>query len=111
MMRFRPAALAALLLCAFAAQAQAPAGGTPAVASESPTPTALDAALFYQLLLGELNARGDEPTLGYSLILDAARTIDLAGDLLTPGFVDLHCHGGGGHSGEDGAAAVAGRPA
>ncbi|WP_048441383.1 tetratricopeptide repeat protein [Caenimonas sp. SL110] len=37
------------------------------------TPTALDAQLFYQLLLGELNARGTEPGAGYSLILDAAR--------------------------------------
>jgi tetratricopeptide (TPR) repeat protein len=35
--------------------------------------TALDAELFYQLLLGELNARGTEPAAGYSLILDAAR--------------------------------------
>ncbi|MRD48390.1 tetratricopeptide repeat protein [Caenimonas koreensis] len=36
-------------------------------------PTALDAELFYQLILGELTARGDEPAAGYSLILDAAR--------------------------------------
>ncbi len=36
-------------------------------------PTALDAELFYQLLLGELNARGSEPAAGYSLVLDAAR--------------------------------------
>jgi predicted Zn-dependent protease len=35
--------------------------------------TALDAELFYQLLLGELNARGTESAAGYSLILDAAR--------------------------------------
>jgi predicted Zn-dependent protease len=35
--------------------------------------TALDAELFYQLLLGELNAQGTEPAAGYSLILDAAR--------------------------------------
>ncbi len=45
--------------------------------SEDPaTPTALDAELFYQLLLGEINARGIEPTTGYSLILDAARKTD-----------------------------------
>ena len=36
-------------------------------------PTALDAELFYQLLLGEINAGGAEPGAGYSLILDAAR--------------------------------------
>ena len=33
----------------------------------------MDGELFYQLLLGELNARGGEPGAGYSLILDAAR--------------------------------------
>jgi tetratricopeptide (TPR) repeat protein len=41
--------------------------------------TALDAELFYELLLGELNAQGTEPAAGYSLILDAAqRTNDPA---------------------------------
>ncbi|BCO29228.1 beta-barrel assembly-enhancing protease [Rhodoferax lithotrophicus] len=35
--------------------------------------SALDSALFYQLLLGELNARSDEPASAFSLILDAAR--------------------------------------
>lgn len=35
--------------------------------------TDLDAELFYQLLLGELNARSTEPSAGYALILDAAR--------------------------------------
>jgi len=35
--------------------------------------SALTAPLFYQLLLGELNIRGDDPGAGYSLILDAAR--------------------------------------
>ncbi|MEN9778893.1 MAG: hypothetical protein RL014_41 [Pseudomonadota bacterium] len=38
-----------------------------------PARSAMDARLFYQLLLGELNARSDEPGAGYSLILDAAR--------------------------------------
>ncbi len=33
----------------------------------------LNAPLFYQLLLGELNVRGGDPGAGYSLILDAAR--------------------------------------
>ncbi len=36
----------------------------------------------------------------------ARTTVDLNGDLLVPGFVDIHCHGGGGHSGEDGSDAV-----
>lgn len=35
--------------------------------------SALDSGLFYQLLLGELNARADEPGTAFSLILDAAR--------------------------------------
>jgi tetratricopeptide (TPR) repeat protein len=35
--------------------------------------SALDSALFYQLLLGELNARGDDPAAAFSLMLDAAR--------------------------------------
>ena len=35
--------------------------------------SAMDGELFYQLLLGELNASGGEPGTGYSLILDAAR--------------------------------------
>jgi tetratricopeptide (TPR) repeat protein len=43
--------------------------GQPAVAVASP----MDGELFYQLLLGELNARGSEPGTGFALILDAAR--------------------------------------
>lgn len=50
------------------AQAQAPAP-----AAETPSSSPLDAMLFYQLLLGELNVRGGDPGAGYSLILDAAR--------------------------------------
>ena len=37
----------------------------------------------------------------------AATTLDLPGRTLTPGFVDLHCHGGGGASVDEGAAAIA----
>lgn len=36
----------------------------------------------------------------------ADEVVDVAGRLLTPGFIDLHCHGGGGASVEDGAAAI-----
>lgn len=32
------------------------------------------------------------------------RIIDLGGDFLSPGFIDLHCHGGGGHDFMDGTA-------
>lgn len=56
-----------LLFVAAAVQAQeAPA--SPAVVNSG-----LDSALFYQLLLGELDARGGDPGAGYSLLLDAAR--------------------------------------
>jgi tetratricopeptide (TPR) repeat protein len=65
---------AALLLLALAPalQAQTTASTAPgAIASAGVT--ALDAELFYQLLLGELNARSSEPAAGYALVLDAAR--------------------------------------
>lgn len=63
---------------ALAAALLLPAGGLlaqPAAGAQQPAPfvSALDADLFYQLLLGELNARGTEPATGYALILDAAR--------------------------------------
>ncbi|MBE7942226.1 tetratricopeptide repeat protein, partial [Ramlibacter aquaticus] len=45
----------------------------PTTPAGPPAQSALDATLFYQLLLGELSARGDEPATGYNLILDAAR--------------------------------------
>lgn len=69
--RARPAwialAFAAGIGLADAARAQAP------VAPAAPATSSLDAMLFYQLLLGELNVRGGDPGSGYSLILDAAR--------------------------------------
>lgn len=43
------------------------------VKAAEPISSALDGALFYQLLLGEINARGSEPGTGFSLILDTAR--------------------------------------
>ena len=47
---------------------------TAAGQSKSPTPqSALDGPLFYQLLLGELQARQGASGAGFSLILDAAR--------------------------------------
>jgi tetratricopeptide (TPR) repeat protein len=70
----RLAPLALLLL----ALAQAPHAQTTDSSTDTPdtpdtTPTALDAELFYQLLLGEIDAGGGDPGAGYSLILDAAR--------------------------------------
>ncbi len=58
------------------AVAQAPAASDADAELQRATPpsrSAMDARLFYQLLLGELNARGEDPGAGYSLILDAAR--------------------------------------
>lgn len=69
--------LALISSCVWSAWAQ-PA--TPAQASPPPTTdqapppqSALDAALFYQLLMGELNVRSGSPGSGFSIILDAAR--------------------------------------
>jgi N-acetylglucosamine-6-phosphate deacetylase len=39
---------------------------------------------------------------GSGLAPVATEAIDIGGDLLVPGFIDLHCHGGGGHSFDDG---------
>lgn len=70
--RFLHPCFTLLLTAALTAHAQAPATST-----TSPAPpfvnSALDADLFYQLLLGELNAQNGNPSLGYSLMLDAAR--------------------------------------
>jgi tetratricopeptide (TPR) repeat protein len=63
----------ALLLLALAQAAPAQTGTPQAPAEPAPRPSALSPEMFYQLLLGELNARGTEPATGYTLILDAAR--------------------------------------
>ena len=69
---------AALLLCtwlghaspSWAQDAQAAAdGGT----SAPPAQSSLDAPLFYQLLIGELELRGGQAGSAYEIILDAAR--------------------------------------
>ena len=65
-----------LLCTALGAAAQTPAPPSPtreaAQASPEVVNSGLNAPLFYQLLLGELNVRAGEPGTGYSLILDAA---------------------------------------
>jgi len=89
--RFRLAAVALLALSTLAAQAQStptsppiPSAATPApdpaaAASDGtanasqPVVSALTAEMFYEVLLGELTARGGEPGEGYGLILNAAR--------------------------------------
>jgi tetratricopeptide (TPR) repeat protein len=74
MKRF-PLAAGAVVLLALAQPVPAQTTPDPAdsAAQEVPTPTALDAELFYQLLVGELDAQGSDPAAGYALILDAAR--------------------------------------
>lgn len=69
-MRFKHRLLLPLLLLSltFTVQAQPENASEPSAKS-----SVLDSSLFYQLLLGELNARGDEPAAAFSLILDAAR--------------------------------------
>ncbi|WP_431273920.1 tetratricopeptide repeat protein [Variovorax ureilyticus] len=94
--RSRLAAAAFAALVALAAQAQtdpaapaAPTSPTPIIEPAEPAatpaataaeadkpavqPSAMTADLFYEVLMGELNARGGDPGGGYSLILDAAR--------------------------------------
>lgn len=69
MKRFTRTAVGALFAClAVAAPVFAQ---SPTIASRANSP--LDAELFYQLLLGELNVRSSEPGAGFALILDAAR--------------------------------------
>lgn len=45
----------------------------PAATPEQPEDSGLDAELFYQLLLGELQVLDSEPGSAYSMVLDAAR--------------------------------------
>jgi tetratricopeptide (TPR) repeat protein len=61
--------LAVVYTCSLSAWAQPVA----AKASAVPQKSALDAPLFYQLLLGELNVRQGSPGSGFSMLLDAAR--------------------------------------
>jgi tetratricopeptide (TPR) repeat protein len=61
-----------LLLGLLPAHAQAPAATGEDSSSSPPASSALTAELFYELLLGELNASGGERATGYALILDAA---------------------------------------
>ncbi len=61
--------LALLSSCVVGAWAQSVAPK----AETAPRQSALDAALFYQILLGELNTRMGSPGSGFSIMLDAAR--------------------------------------
>lgn len=78
MIRLTQTALAVLLawstLSAPAfAQATLPAAAASSASAPVVANSGMDAELFYELLLGELNARTDQPDTGFALILDAAR--------------------------------------
>jgi len=70
MKRFRKAGLL-LVACVLAGCASAQGSGVQVAAAADNS--GMDAELFYQLLLGELNVRSAEPAAGFALILDAAR--------------------------------------
>jgi len=63
---FRIAVLSSLAVGAWAQPSKPPA-------EAAPKSSALDAALFYQILLGELNTRQGSAGSGFSIMLDAAR--------------------------------------
>ncbi len=62
-----------MFLCVQSAWAQSVAPSAAPKDRPSAQKSGLDAALFYQLLLGEMNVRGGAPGSGFSIILDAAR--------------------------------------
>lgn len=71
-------ALAVLWLAAFPSHTQTPppaaSGLAEAKAAQEAAPSsALDSALFYQLLVGEITTQDGEPSAGFALMLDAAR--------------------------------------
>jgi len=66
-------ALSAALVPSHAQPAAPPEPPSPAEEPEAIANSGLTAPLFYQLLLGEINALSGDPGAGYSLILDAAR--------------------------------------
>jgi tetratricopeptide (TPR) repeat protein len=68
-----PAALGQPTEAAPPAAPQAARPEAPAAVEAPPVPSSLDGQLFYQLLIGELNAREGEPAAGFALMLDAAR--------------------------------------
>lgn len=69
---FRRAACATALLAALQAQAQTPEA-TPAAPESPPANSAMDAPLFYQLLIGELEFNGGQAGVAFQVLLDAAR--------------------------------------
>ena len=71
MIRFHRAVVGLMIVLAFGSQSGL--AQTAASSAQDDNNSSMSAELFYQLLLGEVNALGGEPGLGYQLILDAAR--------------------------------------
>jgi len=67
-MRLTSVLLPLLLSCSLGAHAQSTSATEPVS-----TRSALDAPLFYEILLGEINARVQEPGAAFALLLDAAQ--------------------------------------
>ena len=70
--------LAAPVLWAQTNTAQTPPPATPTTAASPPTASALDAELFYRLLVGEISARQGDASAGFALILDSAHKTNSA---------------------------------
>ncbi|MGA0569875.1 tetratricopeptide repeat protein [Variovorax sp. VNK109] len=73
--RLAMAVMAACAMSAHAQNMQAQATQSPPAAATSgpPVASAMDAELFYRLLLGEMSVRAGEPDAAFGLILDSAR--------------------------------------
>lgn len=76
--RLLTAALTATLLAASVAEAR-PLAATnktprPSAAQAESRAAALDAEIFYEILLGEITTRSGDPSSGYALMLEAARS-------------------------------------
>ncbi len=77
--RLWTAALAAALFTASATAGTRPVAAThktprPSTAQEESRTAAEDAEIFYEILLGEITTRSGDPSSGYALMLEAART-------------------------------------
>lgn len=68
---FRRVMIAASLLAALQAHAQEAAA--PAASTEAPMNSAMDAPLFYQLLIGEIELQNGQAGVAFQVLLDAAR--------------------------------------
>ncbi len=61
---------------------------------------------FWMLVDGDTITATGHGAAPAALVTAADSRVDVAGEWLVPGFIDLHCHGGGGNSFEDGPDAI-----